>query len=92
MYICQRSTCGPLKARGDGLGGRSLGELVQVGFSLTHAADAEPLRIGRRLHPAMADEPQVDERLVKWRGWIRVMAVLCYVVVVLFAVMLNTTD
>ena len=40
----------------------------------------------------MADEPQVDELLQKWRGWIRVMAVLCYVVVVLFAVMLNTTD
>ena len=39
----------------------------------------------------MADELQVDKWLLKWRGWIRVTAVLCYVVVVMFALMLNTT-
>ena len=40
----------------------------------------------------MADEPQVDERLLKWRGWIRFTAVLCFFVVVMFALMLNMTD
>ena len=39
----------------------------------------------------MADEPEEDERLLKWRGWIRFTAVLCYIVVVMFAISLNTT-
>ena len=40
----------------------------------------------------MAEDPKADEQFGKWRGWIRFTAVLCYVVVVMFALTLNATD